>query len=92
MNRPTYRKELRKFICVVNYHRDMWPRQVHSLAPLTKIMPNKRKFKWTEIEKYSFDKIKRIVEHGTLLTYPYFIETFKINTNISTEIQTNCFL
>ena len=48
----------------MNYYRDMWPSQSHTLAPLT-------------------DEIKRIVARNTLLTYPYFNETFKIHINAS---------
>ena len=53
------------------------------LATLTKITSNKRKFKWTKTKQDSFDKIKRIMARDTLLTYPYFNETFKIRTDAS---------
>ena len=59
----------------------MWPRRSHTLAPLTKI--TFRNFKWTQVEQDAFDKIKRIVVRDTLLTYPYFYETFKIHTDAS---------
>ena len=42
MNPPTSRKEVRKFIGVVNYYRNMWPRRPHMLAPLTKLVPIKK--------------------------------------------------
>ena len=77
------RREGRKFIGVINYYRYMWPRRSHMLAPLTKLTSVKRKFKCTEVEQDDFDKIKRIVAHDNLLTYPDFNETFKINTDAS---------
>ena len=53
------------------------------LAPLTKLTSIKRNFKWTQAEQDDFYKIKRIVAHNTLLTYPDFNETFKIHTDAS---------
>ena len=44
MNPPTSQKEVRKFIDVINYYRDMWPRRSHMLAPLTRLASIKRKF------------------------------------------------
>ena len=61
----------------------MWPRWSHTLAPLTILTYIKRKFKLTQIKQDAFDKIKRIMERDTLLTYPDFIETFKISTDAS---------
>ena len=52
----------------------MWTRLLHTLAPLTKITSSRVKFKWTKIEKYALDEIKRIVARNTLLAYPYFNE------------------
>ena len=79
----TSRKELRNFIGVINYYRDMWPRRSHMLVPLTKLTSIKRNFKWTQVEKDAFDEIKRIVVRDTLLTHPNFNEIFKIHTNAS---------
>ena len=56
----------------------MWARCLHTLAPLTKITPNKRKYKWTKIEQDDFDEIRRNVDRNTLLNYPDFIEELKI--------------
>ena len=77
------RKEVRKFIGVINYYRDMCPRRSHTLVSLPKLTFNKRKCKWTKVEQYIFDEIKRIVARDTLLTYPDFYEAFKIHTDVS---------
>ena len=61
----------------------MWPRQAHTLVPLTKLTSINIKFKWTKVKQYDFDIIKRIVAHDTLSTYPYFNETFQIHTDAS---------
>ena len=39
----TSRKEVQKFIGVVNYYHNMWTRQSHTLATLTKLTPVKNK-------------------------------------------------
>ena len=48
----------------------MWTRRSHTLALLTRLTSIKRILKWTQVEQDAFDKIKRIVARGTLLTYP----------------------
>ena len=81
MKPTTTRKKVQKFIGVINYYRNMWPRQSHTLAPLTGLMYIKRKFKWTQVKQDAFDEIKRILVCNTLLTYPDFNETFKMLTD-----------
>ena len=41
---PKSRKELRRFIGIVNYYRDMWPKRSEMLAPLTKMTSKTVKF------------------------------------------------
>ena len=41
------------------------------------------KFKWTDVEQMAFDKIKQIVGHQTLLSYPDFNQPFEIHTDAS---------
>ena len=57
MKPSTSQKEVRNFIGVINYYRDMWPRWSYTLAPLTRSTSIKRKFKWTQVEKYNFEKL-----------------------------------
>ena len=71
MKPRTSRKEVHQFKGVMNYYRNMWERNSHTLASLTKITPIKVKFKWTKIEQDVFYKIKLIVSRHTLLTYSY---------------------
>ena len=55
----------------------------HTLEPFTRLMLNKRNFKWTKIKQDALNQINRIVARDTLLTCLDFNETFKINTNAS---------
>ena len=59
----------------------MCPTRSHTLAFITILTSNKKKFKWNQVEQDDFKKINWIVARDTLSTYLYFNETFKINTN-----------
>ena len=61
MKPPTSQKQVVNFIGVINYHPVMWPRRSHTLAPLTRLIYIKSKFKWTKVKQDDFDKIKRIM-------------------------------
>ncbi len=80
---PKSKTEVRRFIGLVNFYRDMWIRRSDLLAPLTKLTSANAKFIWTEVEQTAFDKIKKVIARETLLTYPNFSETFHIYTDAS---------
>ena len=80
---PKNKKELRGFIGMVNYYRDMWIRRSDTLAPLTALTSKEAKWRWTEVEQKAFDTMKRIVSRETLLAYPNFSEPFEIHTDAS---------
>ena len=46
---PKTRKQLRSFLRIVNYYRDMWIRRSHILTPLTNLQSKDKPFKWTSI-------------------------------------------
>jgi hypothetical protein len=52
---PTNKRELRHFIGMVNYYRDMWIRRSHILAPLAALTS------WGEEEQKAFDTMKRVI-------------------------------
>jgi hypothetical protein len=80
---PTTKKQLRRFIGMVNYYRDMWIRRSHTLAPLTALSSKTVKWQWTDVEQNAFDEMKKIISRETLLTYPYFHLPFEIHTDAS---------
>ena len=79
---PTNCKELRQFIGLVNYYRDMW---VHSetFAQLTALTSQNARWHWTDTEQKTFDAMKRIISRKTLLSYPNSTLLFDIHTNAS---------
>ena len=48
MKAPSTKRELRKFIGMINFYRDMWPKRSEKLAPLTTMTSKTAKFDWTE--------------------------------------------
>jgi len=86
---PKTKKQLRRFIGMINYYRDMWIRRLEILAPLTRLLSANAKFKWTDVKQAAFDKIKQIVGREMLLSYPNFNQSFEIYTDAS-HIQLGC--
>ena len=80
---PQTRKELRQFIGLVNYYRDLWPRRSETLAPLAKLTSIKEKWKWTDECQEAFENMKKIVAKEVLLAYPDFSKAFEIHTDAS---------
>ena len=53
----------------------------HTLSTLTKLCPNKIKFKWTEEGQNSFMETKKILGIDVILLYPNSSEEFIIHTD-----------
>jgi Reverse transcriptase (RNA-dependent DNA polymerase) len=58
---PTTKRQLRRFLGMINYYRDMWRRRSHILTPLTAMCLAKAKFAWTDKEQKAFKDIKAIM-------------------------------
>eukprot|EP00957_Ditylum_brightwellii_P135511 10332456-Ditylum_brightwellii.AAC.1 len=52
---PKNKKQLRKFIGIINFSRYVWKRRAEKLAPLTVPTLKKAKWKWTEVEQHAFE-------------------------------------
>jgi len=72
MERPSTVTEVRSFIGMIQYYRDLWPKRSHMLQPFTDISSGKKgaKIKWTSELEEAFHQIKKMVCQQTLLTYP----------------------
>ena len=57
---PTKKKELRQFIGIINYYRDIWPQRSQLLEPLTALRSDKVKWKRTKERHNAFDEMKRV--------------------------------
>ena len=80
---PKTKKELRKFIGMVNYYRDMWIRRSEVLAPLAALTSKTTKWEWTDQHSQAFQLMKSIVSKETLLSYPDFSIPFDVYTDAS---------
>ena len=78
---PKNRKELRSFIGVVNYYRDMWVRRSHVLAPLAALTSKTTKWKWEPQHQKAFAMAKQIIAKETLLACPDFNKPFQMSVS-----------
>ena len=80
---PRNRKELRSFIGIVNYHRDMWLRRSHALAPLASLTSKKTKWSWGPQQTAAFNMAKKVIAREVMLSYPDFYKPFVMHTDAS---------
>ena len=80
---PKNVRQLRSFLGIVNYYRDMWMRRSHILTPLNNLNRKEQKWQWGPTEQRDFDNMKRVMAKETLLHYPDFNKPFEIHTDAS---------
>ena len=79
---PVDVKQLRSFLRMVNYYRDMWPHRTHVLAPLTKLT-SKQTFIWTPTHQQAFEHMKALVAADALLVFPDHSLPFNVEMDAS---------
>jgi hypothetical protein len=80
LNPPNNVKELRHFLRMVQYYRDMWARRSEMLAPLTDLVrecgetittrmnkAKKKPWRWDPIHQQAFDNVKAAIAKETVL-------------------------
>jgi hypothetical protein len=94
---PTTVKQLRAFIGMINFYRDMWRHRAHILTPLTaltKVSNKKFAQHWTADCDRAFAAVKAMICQNVLLTYldpnlPYDIETDASDRQLGAVIYQN---
>jgi hypothetical protein len=88
---PKTEKQVRSFLGMVNFYKDMWRHRSHLLAPLTDLTSNKDgtvgkkrgPIKWEKVHQEAFDKIKQVITNDVMLSFPDFNKPFEIHTDAS---------
>ncbi len=93
---PNNLKELRHFLGMVQYYRELWVRHSEMLAPLTDLVgeceetntirmntTKKRPWQWDPIHQQAFDNVKDAITKETVLAYPNFSKPFEVYTDTS---------
>ena len=83
MTPPANKRELRRFIGMVNYYRFMWHHRSHILAPLAELAGKNTPFKWKDKHQQAFQEMKRIVGREVLLSFPDYNQRFQLYVDAS---------
>ena len=94
LNPPKNVKELRSFLGMVQYYRDLWGRHSEMLAPLTTLVgecghtkvtrakgTKKQPWHWTELHQEAFDNVKAAIAKDVVLAYPDYNKVFEVYTD-----------
>jgi hypothetical protein len=95
---PTNVKQLRHFLDMVQYYRDLWARQSKMLAILTSLVgecgqtkvtrakgTKKVPWHWDEVHQRAFDHVKATIAREVVLAYWDFSKVFEIFTDASSK-------
>ena len=78
---PKTRKQLRQFIGMINFYRDMWQNCSALFAPITALTSKNVKYDWKNEHQKCFCAIKRVIGREVLLAYVDFNAPFEIHTD-----------
>lgn len=80
---PKTKRQLRHFLGMVNFYRDIWRKRSHILSPLTGLVGKTTKYIWKKEQQEAFEEMKRVISKQTLLNFPNFNEPFHVYTDAS---------
>ncbi len=95
---PTGVRQLRHFLGMVQYYRDLWARPSDMLAPLISLVgecsqikstktkgTKKISWHWDEVCQRAFNHVKATIAKDVVLAYPDYSKVFKIYTDASSK-------
>jgi hypothetical protein len=98
MKSPTGVRQLRHFLGMVQYYRDLWARRSDMLAPLTSLVrecgqtkttkakgTKKVPWHWDEVHQRAFNHVKATIAKDVVLAYPDYSNVFDIYTDASSK-------
>jgi hypothetical protein len=93
---PTGVKQLRHFLSMVQYYRDLWARWSNMLTPLTSLVwecgqtkstkakgTKKVPWHWDEVHQKAFNHVNDTIANDVVLTYLDYSKVFEIYTDAS---------
>ena len=81
---PKTRKELRRFISMVNYYQDMWIHRSDILAPLTALTSKDVQWAWAAGHQAAFEKAKALISRKVMLAFPDFSQLLRYTLTLVT--------
>ena len=98
INPPKNVKELRRFLGMIQYYRDIWAKRSELLAPLADLVGECGKTKatkakgtknaswhWEKVHQKAFDNAKATIAKQVVLAYPDYSKVFEIYTDASSK-------
>jgi hypothetical protein len=95
---PKNVRELRHFLGILQYYRDLWARRSKMLAPLTSLVgecgqtkvsrakrTKKAPWHWDEVHQRAFNHVKATIARELVLAYPGYSKVFEIYTDASSK-------
>ena len=82
---PKNKRELSRFIGIVNYYQDMWPSHAHILHPHTDQSSLKKDapIQWTDAHQCAVNKMCLLMVADALAAYPDHNKRFDVYTDAS---------
>ena len=83
-DKPKNVRQLRAFLGLINYYKELYHHRNHILEPLTRISSSTNKFKqWGPEQDHSFTTMKKLAARQILLHFPDYTKPFHVYTDAS---------